>query len=192
MDMNKKVLLISENMLKTQTIINENVDGKEMTNIIYNTQETNLSEIIGEKLLRKIQNLIATSELIDEENIDYKCLLDNYIVDYLLNKTLSNLIIPIQFKIRNKGIMRTSDEKSVSSQISDVRFLQNYYNGNAESFASKLSKYLLKNKDKFVELTQLDGCEDGQPNLTGYANCPIFLGNGVHRDDYDRPKKTRY
>ena len=65
-------------------------------------------------------------------------MLDYYIQPYLLYQVLSDITIPISFKLSNFGVMRTDDEKDLASDISQVNLIKKYYRDKADFFKTRL------------------------------------------------------
>ncbi len=70
------VFFISEDYLKTNTAINENVDSGELRFAILTAQNINIQETLGQPLYEEIQFQVSGSSLTP----DNKYLLDKYIV----------------------------------------------------------------------------------------------------------------
>ena len=74
-----RVLFISEQKLKDQTAINEQVDPRELRTAIQTAQDVNVQNTLGERLYEQIENLIITNDINQPAYIRYKQLLDEYI-----------------------------------------------------------------------------------------------------------------
>ena len=70
------VFFISEQFLKTQTAINDNVDSGELRFCILTAQNINVQETLGQELYEKIMNDVSAVTIANQ----YKFLLDQYIV----------------------------------------------------------------------------------------------------------------
>ena len=70
------VFFISEQYLKTQTAINENVDSGELRFCILTSQLINIQETLGQELYEKITQEVSAGTIANQ----YKFLLDQYIV----------------------------------------------------------------------------------------------------------------
>lgn len=76
------VLLISEEYVKTNSGIDDNVYGKFLLPAIREAQEMGLQTIIGGNLYDAIMSKVADGTIADD--FDYKYLLDKHIQPYLL------------------------------------------------------------------------------------------------------------
>ena len=73
------ILLISEQTLKADSLINDNVDNQYILPAITLAQDTGLQPLIGTKLFQKLQKLVNDSEIGLAANAIYKTLLDDYV-----------------------------------------------------------------------------------------------------------------
>ena len=87
----RNVLLISEDYLKTESFLDDNVSGKYLLTAIKMAQDIELQSIIGTNLLHSIQKKVFDNVIDLEDNKRYKDLLDNYIQPFLLYQVLQSL-----------------------------------------------------------------------------------------------------
>ena len=78
------VLLISEQKLKDNTPITDNVDSSELRFAIQQSQAIQIQETLGTNLYEKILQLVDTGDINLAGNANYKSLLDNYIQPTLI------------------------------------------------------------------------------------------------------------
>lgn len=149
--MKTNILLISEKTLKSVGLINDNVDNCYLQPAQVLAQEIGLQEIIGTKLLNKIKNLVQTGEINNEENANYKTLLDDYCTDFLIWQTTAELQIPISMKTANSGSVQNNDDHKNANIIENIQYMKEYYQDKARFFAKRLSDYLLVNANKYPE-----------------------------------------
>lgn len=89
--MSLNILLVSDTMIKERTVIHGNIDPKLIYPDIKVAQDMYIQPLLGSALYNKIQTLINTNTISDGANVNYKTLLDNYIVDALIYYTRANL-----------------------------------------------------------------------------------------------------
>lgn len=147
----RTTLLISEDTLKTYSVVNDNLDGKYILPTIQMTQGVDLDNLIGTKLLNKIESLVSNGGIWEEKNAKYRELLNDYITDYLIYKCLANLQIAINYKNSNSGTYSNTDEKKSGLDYKNQQLLTEQYNRNASSYATKLVDYLYSNINSFPE-----------------------------------------
>lgn len=135
-----KVLLISEETLKTYSLVNDNIDGKYLLPAIQTAQDIDLETLIGKALLDKLCTLVETGEIVS--NSKYRTLLDDYITPYLVWQVMSNLQLGINYKLSNSGVITNDDERKSRLDYRNNQLLQEQYKHYADSYAIKLKDYL--------------------------------------------------
>lgn len=103
-------------------------------------------------------------------------MLDYYIQPYLLYQVLSEITIPISFKLSNFGVMRTDDEKDLTSDISQVNLIKKYYRDKADFFKTRLQNWVITYYNDFPELYSYKPLKDMYPNMYSSSSCTIWLG----------------
>lgn len=134
----RNVLLISEDYLKTESFLDDNVSGKYLLTAIKMAQDIELQSIIGTKLLHSIQKKVFDNVIELEANKRYKDLLDNYIQPFLLYQVLSEIVIPISYKMSNFGVMQSSDEKDYSVDNKQINLVKKFYFDKANVYKERL------------------------------------------------------
>ena len=137
-----RIFLINENILKTETIINDNVGSEFIRPAIEASQDIYLQQLIGSELVDKLYELIATNKINEEAFVDYKLLIDDYITNYLKYKVLAEITIPLAYKYRNSGVIQTTGDHYNNSTLRDATMVQNHYELRATFYADRLTKYL--------------------------------------------------
>lgn len=157
------VFLISESYIKANTVLDLNVSGNYLQQAILSAQDIELQGIIGKSMLNCLKDKV-TNNTIDG---NYKILLEEYIHPYLCHQVLSEIIIPISFKITNAGVVSVEDEKLYRTDYDKLALLKDFYQNKANAYKLRLQNYLIDNH--FPEL-------DCDHNLYSSSNCGIFLG----------------
>lgn len=169
-----KIYLISSKTLKEDTFINDNV-GEEMLNpSIAEAQDIDLQEILGTKLLNRILSLVDSGSIRDDEFSDYKLLIDEYITPFLEWKVMSTIQLPLAYKMRNMGVVQTTDANVTSATMRDAQTLMEHYNNKASFYSIRLTKFLHANHNKYPEYCSTDSCADFKSK--DVFNSPVFLG----------------
>ena len=174
------ILLISEDKIKTESALNDNVWGKFLMPAIREAQDINLSQILGENLLDEIYTRVTANTVTG----DYKTLLEDYIQPFLLYQVQANIVPTLNVKMANIGTVLTGDEHVEKLSKSDVdNFAQNIQY-KADFYCRRLQEYLLANEDVFgLESCQ---CQRIKSNLNSAASTGLWLGgirNRVLRQD---------
>ncbi len=126
-----KVLMISEDTLKTYTAINENVQSDELRFCILQAQAIFIQESLGTNLFTKMLNLIETGSISSPSNVVYKNLLDTYIQPALI--TYSYYLGMDNFYVKWVSIGMTQNRSEQGDKI-DHRTFQ-YLKSNAKQQA---------------------------------------------------------
>ena len=168
-----KVYLISEKTLKTNSVINNNVDGMYLLPAIEYAQEAGLQPLLGTALYDKLQDLVEDTSITG--NTDYKILLDNYVTPYLVAKVTADIQIPLAFKVRNQGIVQQTGENTYVPSIKDTQYVAQYYDNQANFYGQRLSDYLCANRTKYPEYGTRNTYADMPSDRDAY-NTGIYLG----------------
>ena len=165
--------LITVEELKADGFINQNLENEYLYSAIDEAQGIFLREIIGDSLYETLQNKLS------EANIDgvYQTLLDIYVKIYLKYKVLALLCVPLNFKLRNIGIAQQFSNEVNTTSLEDTKYIQNYYEGKADFYANRLTKFLQTNdipeyKSSCNQITE--------PNEL-HPVSSIYLGNSKRR-----------
>ena len=156
------IYLISEKEIKT-ALANQNLDANYLSQAIVTAQETVLEPLIGSYLYRTICNMVNNNTIKDEENSNYKLLLDKYINPFLIMQVISDIIIPISYKIGNVGIVQTTDTNLQVPGKSEIDYLVQYYADKAAVAGQRLTKYLHANHNIYKEFCKKEHCNDLLP-----------------------------
>lgn len=151
--------IITSQNLKDQSLVDQNVADFYCNQAIKISQDINLQQLIGENLYRAILAKIVGNTLTGK----YKELVENYIYDYLYLDATSEIQIPLAFKNRNAGIVRTTDDNVESAAMEQVQYLKQYYRDRANFYAIGIKNFIEKNKTSFPEYESED-CNELKPN----------------------------
>jgi hypothetical protein len=168
-----KVLLVSEQTLKKNSVINNNVDGMYLLPAIEYAQDAGLQPIIGTKLYNKLMDLVEDGSITGAT--DYKLLLDEYVTPYLINKVTADIQIPLVYKVRNQGVVQQTGENTYAPSLKDLQYVIQNYENKANFYSNRLSDYLKANRSKYTEYCSIDSCADMPSNKNAY-NTGIYLG----------------
>ena len=163
-----KIFLISENILKSETILNDNVGSEFIRPAIEVSQDVYLQQLIGSELIDKLYSLIDTNNIDKTEYTSYKTLIDDYITNYLKYKVLAEITIPLAYKYRSTGVVQSNGDHYNNSQLKDATLVQNHYELRANFYAERLTKYLTANADLFPEYRSTRNNADIMANPDAY------------------------
>ena len=182
----RTTLLISAKELKNNgTILSGNIDDNYLSSTIVTCQEVYLEQITGTALYHKLQMLVYNQitgqedGIYDPGNEDYRELLEEMVKPYLKARATVDILYPVSYKIRNMGVMKSSDTNLQNADMSDIKYLEKQYLTYVAEYEQRLSKYLCANKEKFEELSSDVPEYFDQPSLgKDYANeSGLWLGS---------------
>lgn len=179
-----KVLLISEDTIKTYSGLNDNIFGKSLLPAIREAQEIGLQGIIGSCLYQRLCSMVEDGSIENQENSNYKSLLDNQIQYYLIYKVISDLIPIIGVKLGNIGVMVSNDEHMQNLSEDERSRVDTYYEYRADFYCKRLQEFLLANRELFAELKECD-CNAMSANLDSASSIGLWLGgyrNPMNKD----------
>ena len=168
------ILFCSEDYIKSNSNLSDNMFGKNLLPAIREAQDAYLQQIIGCSLYNTLIAMIDNEEIGDTGNTVYKDLLDNQIRPYLLYQTLVQLIPVINAKLVNFGTTQSNDEHLVNLSQGDVVVLTGHYQSMADHYCLMLQNYILNH----CEDLKLDTCQCNaiKANLHSAATCGVWLG----------------
>ena len=169
----RKPLFISINYLRTNTIINDNVQGEILDQVIKQVQETQIQTLLGTSLYNKYNNIINDGSITGTTNANYKELLDDYIVPTLVQYCVCNSIPYLNYKFTNKNISTQKSDDSEPLGLDELKFLKNELTNTAQFYGERLVKHLKCNTDKYPQYLE---CIAGgvEPDKTAFFN-GIFI-----------------
>lgn len=168
-----KILLISEDYIKTNSGLNDNVWGNYLMPAIREAQDIKLQQILGTSLYETILEQVKNGAIKNDHFKPYKALLDDYIQPYLMYQTISDLVPIIGVKLTNIGVVVSNDEHLTNLTQSERELVQTYYEQRAEFYGKRLQNFLKANSTDYKELAI---CEDIKPTLNSVAETGLFLG----------------
>lgn len=168
------VLFISEDFIKTNSGLNDNLFGKSLLPAIREAQDIYLQQIIGSTLYHKLLELVDEGTIGDTGNTIYKELLDEYVRSYMLYQTIVQVIPVTNVKLSNYGTTLSDDQYLVNLSQGDAELIEKHYSIIADFYARRLQEFILNN----CEALDVDACscEGIRTNLNSAATCGVWLG----------------
>lgn len=147
------VLLISEQKLKDNTSINENVDSSELRFCIQQAQQIFIQESLGTNLYEYILSIVENGDINTAGKIKYKELLNNFIqptlISYAYYLALDNFFV----KFVNVGLQQFRSEQSSQIGIREFTYLKNNSRDQAQFNDNLLRRHLVFNNQDYPEYT---------------------------------------
>ena len=112
------------------------------------------------------------------ENEIYKNLLDEYVKPYLTSKCTVELLYIVSFKLKNAGVVKTSDTNVSNADMEEIKYLERQYSVYVNSYSERISKFLKEHMDELPELTTDTPLYYNDANIDkDYASdCGLWLG----------------
>ena len=152
------ILLVSEASLKaSSSYIDSNIDGNLLLSAIKFAQDSQIQPNIGNKLMLKLKKLVNMEELNNQENIDYKNLVTDYIHPIIENAVLAQLVVPISFKIRNIGVNQNYEQQSTPMYLNDIKYYKQSWDDKKDFYLNRMIEFLRNNSTLFPELPNCIG-----------------------------------
>jgi hypothetical protein len=175
------VLLITEQKLKDNTSITDNVDSGELRFAIQQAQQIFIQESLGTNLYEYILDLVKTGDIEDAGKIHYKELLNNFIqptlISYAYYLALDNFFI----KFVNVGLQQFRSEQSNPIGVKEFTYMKNSARDQAQFNDNLLRRHLVFNNWKYPQYTVTTNNGQLIPEFGGAFKSSITLpSNGKY------------
>ena len=172
---NNYYLLTDAKALKDLGYITEEFDEVFIPNAIKFISDSKIQGCLGAKLYEVILSSVkANIENGTSIPSRISILLDNYIVDSLGWFVQGELVIPTTNKLRNKGLITTSDDKVNTVSTSEMKYQIEYFNNRGEMYLDLMTRYIQQNISDYPEWCNSDS-NDIKSDKQAYK-CQIYLG----------------
>jgi hypothetical protein len=176
--MSENILLISDNMIKERTAIHGNIDPKLIYPDIKVAQDMYILPLLGTNLYNKLQTIVGDGTISQPGNVNYKFLMDKYLVDALVYYTLSELPETISFQFWNKGVVRKQGQDTDLPTMQELVSLSNRYKSRAEWYAQRMRLYIVQNSAQmFPEYLNPGSTIDTVTPQQRAFTMPVYLGD---------------
>ena len=179
-----KVLLISEDYIKTNSALNDNLWGKFLLPAIREAQDINLQIYLGECLYKTILGMVADGSITASTNESYKALLDDYIQPYLLYQIQANIVPVLNVKMTNIGSVVSKDEYINTLSQGNIDLVQSDFQHKADFYAQRILNFILNHSSEF-NLDECD-CRSLRAHLDSSASTSIWLGGLSGQHDWNK------
>lgn len=184
--MSANILLISGKIIKERTTVHGNLDDSLILPDIKYAQDAFIKPVLGTALYDKLQSIVKDSSISDPINVDYKFLLDEYLIDALVYFTLAEMPVGISYQFWNKGVVRKQGQDTEVPTMSELLDIANRFRGRAEYYANRMKLFIIDQNSrlqKYQEYThpgsQVDTITPEQRNFT----MPVYLGDSEGNDN---------
>ena len=169
-----KLLFISSDYLKENSVVNLNVDDKILSMCIESSQDLYVQESIGTTLYNHLQTVIINSGSTGLTSYE-TTLLDDYLIPGLINQSIVAASVALSFKIQTKGVQQQNSENSTSVDSTSLEYMRSEYRKNAEFYFQRAIDYIKSYYNEFKDYYNVGSDIDLKGVDTSYK-CPIVLG----------------
>lgn len=181
------VLLLSAQDVKDHGFVDENVDEKVIRACIESAQDIYTRDIIGSGLFDQLKS---------QKQLGSLTALNTTLLTYIA-KSLRYWVLwegldtpGFQYKIRNKGVMKSSSDNSQDIETTELFKTANAFKNRAEYYDERLIKYLIENESDYpLYINPGNGVDTINPRRNGYSTGWV-LGNGGCDDCLLGPDST--
>ena len=179
-------MIITPDEVRTLSNISDNVNSKVLAAAIRTVQDDELMLIVGEPLLDKLKDVKENggSETTPDQEAPAGRSIYTEVIEkakmFIINKVIAELIVMINYKIDNAGLIQTSDDNIECLGIDDTLTLKGYYDSRADHYAHLLQNFLIENLSRIPELTQPQVYKI-HATLHSAGNPSVFLGGARGR-----------
>ena len=174
-------LFISEEFIKNNSQIDENVDMKKILPVVWQCQTQHMQSVLGSQLYNDLIAKVIAGTLAGD---DLK-LVEEYVADALLYWVMYEVQIPLLFNFRNKSTATNNSDHSTPITTKELSRIENRFKDKAEFFSERITNYLCANTalyPLYLTATSSDDviAEQAKPTVS------VFLGETA------RPKCNKY
>lgn len=176
-----EALFISEDYVKRNSVIDENVDVKLIIPSIKDAQDMYLHPALGTQFYEGLKSRIVAGTTTANENT----LISNYIAPMLVKYVQLELVDNLLIRYRNKNVSKKNSENSQPLDFRDYQNQLDRYTHKAQWFKQRLIDYLCANSDLFDEYNSVVNSNDLIPESNAYTS-PFYLGNTYDKSCEER------
>ncbi len=160
-------LLISTEDVKKFTIANGNLDADDFIEYIKISQDITIQNYLGSQLYKKLQDLILSDEINNEEFEDYRSLLVTYIKPMLVHWAMVYYLPFAAYTLSNKGLFKHSSESATNVDKAEVDYLVEKERDIAESYTQRFIDFMCFNQSTYPEYNS-NSNEDVNPDTNNF------------------------
>jgi hypothetical protein len=159
-----KVLFLSVDYLRDNTVINGNVDSELLEPFILLAQNVHVEPIVGTKLYKEIITSIEGDTLAGAN----KTLVDDYLQPALVQWALYESLPFINYKLTNKAISTKNSDNSDAVALDELHYLRTNVRDVAEYMSERATKFIKANTDLYPLFLDNVECDEIRPNKSNY------------------------
>ena len=149
-----KALFITTQDIKRYSVLSGNVDPDRFIYMVEISQDTEVQNYLGTKLLEKLQDLILAGTINLPANANYKLLLETYVKPMTIYWALVCYMPFAAYTVGAKGVFKGQAEGSVTVDKTEVDYLVEKYRDIAQYYTNNFTSYMIYNQSLFPEYNQ--------------------------------------
>lgn len=149
---NNKALLVNVDRLKAESYIDLNVSEKMLRRVCFDIQYMIIENVTGTCLFNRLRDMVIDDCFDCDCNNCYKELIDVYLFNIFVHAVPAELAIPLSYQNRNNGVIMPTVENGTNTQLSEIKYLNQYYINKTDVDITRAINYLKCNRECFPEL----------------------------------------
>lgn len=162
-------LIIAPEEVSKNTQLKGNIDSDRINPHILSVQDLYLGYILGNKLLAKLLDIIASGTMNDAANEKYKTLWNQYVRPFMWHMVAFKVVEFISFTVGESGVQQKAQDQGVPATGGDRASIMASYRTNAQGYQNLLVDYLCSNSQDYPEFIEYQG-QGKQKPILGYDN----------------------
>ncbi len=163
--------MISEQFIKDNSVIDENVDVKLLRSTIWDCQRDYIKPILGTDLYNKLESDIKSGSV----SGNYLILLNDYVAESLIKWVVYESVPTLTYKYRNKSVGKGSSDHDNPINYAEIKGEMDRWRIKAELRSQDLTNYLCAKSVLFPEYSSNVDLDDIKPKNNNFT-IPIYLG----------------
>ena len=173
---------VSEQKLKEYTPVSQNVDSGKLVSAIRIAQDIVAKEALGQALYQRMMELITSGDISNPTYVNYKNLLDNYIVPCAM---WNAYYVSLDFSLveyANAGLVSNNTEQGAAVDLATFKTIKNGAKHTADFYTEKLKLWLNNNTTLYPEFDkEVPG--ETEPDRSTYSTGIVFDSDGGYCRD---------
>lgn len=162
-----KVLMLTADYYKRNTVVNLNVDEELLHPQIIKAQNVRIEKILGTSLF----NVVLAEIDAQTYTARITTLLEDYIQPALVEWITYTALPYLNYKLTNKSVSKKSSDNSEPSELNEINYLRQNIRDDAEYYSERITKFLEANTDTYPEyLNGNTDCDDIKPSKLNFIS----------------------
>ena len=162
-----KVLMLTADYYKRNTVVNLNVDEELLHPQIIKAQNVRIEKILGTDLF----NIVLAEIDAQTYTARVTTLLEDYIQPALVEWITYTALPYLNYKLTNKSVSKKSSDNSEPSELNEINYLRQNIRDDAEYYSERTTKFLEANTNTYPEyLNGNTDCDDIKPSKLNFIS----------------------